>query len=113
MPALEKPSAMSARTSRSRGVSSRNGSLARGPDELRDDAWIQGGPAGGHPPDGVGELVGVRDAVLEEIADALGGLGDQVHGVGRLEVLREDEDRGARVSRADLERGAQALVGVG
>src|SRR3954451_2910186 len=63
-------------------------------------------------PHGVGELVGVRDAVLEQVADALGGLGQQVHRVGRLEVLGEDEDGGARVSRADLARGAQALVGV-
>ena len=52
------------------------------------------------------------DAVLEQVADALGALGEQVERVLGLDVLREDEHARAGMPLADLARGPQPLVGV-
>src|SRR5439155_22106442 len=63
--------------------------------------------------DGSGELGDVGDPVLEQVADAFGAPIQELARVGRLDVLREDEDADARMPAADLLRGAQALVRVG
>ena len=55
----------------------------------------------------------VGDAVLEQIAGALGRLGQQLERVGLLDVLGEHEHRSRRALGADPVRRAQALVGVG
>jgi hypothetical protein len=85
--------------------------LAR--DQQPDDRRVERRSALGHPPHGLGEVVDVGDAVLEQVADALGALGQQLHGVLGLGVLREHDDADARVGLADAARGAHALVGVG
>ena len=54
----------------------------------------------------------VGDAVLEQIADAAGVLGDQIHRVGLVAKLGEHQDADLGVLAADLDRGAQAVVGV-
>src|SRR5215217_2705756 len=83
------------------------------PDELRDDRRVEGRPALAHTADRVCELVHVRYAVLEQIADAFGALGEKLHRVRRLYVLREDEHAAGGVLLADLLGGAEALVGMG
>ena len=74
------------------------------PDELRDDGGVERRSALGDPPHRRGELVDVRDAVLEQVADALGVLAEQLHRVGGLDVLRKDEHAGVRPALADLLR---------
>ena len=114
IPLLERPCAISSSTSRSRGESSSSGSIRRRPAEhLPDDLGVEHGPALADRADGVRERVEVADPVLEQVADALGAVADQVDGVALLDVLGEHEDLGVRVLRADLHRGAQAVVGVG
>ena len=82
------------------------------PDELRDDERVQGRTALRHALDGRDELVDVGDAVLEEIAEPLGVLREQLDGVRMGDVLREDEDAGLGMLRPDLACGADALVGL-
>ena len=111
--AFERPSAISSSTSRSRGVSSADGIVAALPaDELRDDRRVERGAALADAPHRRDELVDVGDAVLEQVADALGALGEELERVGGLEVLREHEHAGLRVLLADLRRRPQALVGL-
>ena len=59
----------------------------------------------------VRELGHVGDAVLEEVADALVARLEQLARVRGNEVLREEQDAGARVQPADRLGGAHALVG--
>ena len=56
-----------------------------------DDLGVERRAAGRNAADGVGEGVDVRDAVLEQVADAGGVVGEQLAGVGLLDVLGEDE----------------------
>ena len=56
-------------------------------DELSNDFRIDDGAAARDPPDGIGEIVKVLDAVLEEIADAPGTIADEAQCIGRLGVL--------------------------
>ena len=70
---LLRPSAISASTSRSRGVSRSSGSRRRRPgQQLGDDLGIERRAAGADPPHGGEELGDVGDAVLEEVPDRLG-----------------------------------------
>ena len=102
---FERPSAISSSTSRSRGVSSSSGSSrAAAADELRDDRRVERRAALGDAPHRGGELVDVGDAVLEQVADALGAVGEQLERVARLDVLREHEHAGLR----DAARGSPA-----
>src|SRR3954452_4027825 len=70
-------------------------------DELRDDLGIERGAARGDALYRRDELVHVRDAVLEEVAEPLGAVLEQLERVLRLEVRGEDEDAGLRPVRAD------------
>ena len=73
MPLLERPSAISSSTSRSRGESSSSGSTAAAAAEhLPDDLGVEHRAAVADAADGVRERVEVADAVLEQVADALG-----------------------------------------
>jgi Phage integrase family len=56
---------------------------------------------------------GVGDAVLEEVAEPGGRLGQQAHRDADLDVLREDRDADPGMARADLVRGPKPLLGVG
>ena len=59
------------------------------------------------------EALDLGDPVLQQVAGALRGLGEQLHREPDLDVLGEDEDADARVLLADLDRRPQPLVGVG
>ena len=81
--------------------------------QLGDHLGIEGGPAAGDAPQGVHELADVADAVLEQVADAAGAVGEQLGRVLALDVLAEDEDRRAGHAPARLDRRPQALVALG
>ena len=72
----------------------------------------------GHPADRADELGDVADPVLEQVADALGRVGEQLHRQAELDVLREHEHadrpgaaRGSRAPRAAPRRCAWAAGG--
>ena len=67
--------------------------------EPRDDRRVDHGLAVGDPPQRVDEDRDVEDALLEQVADALGMLLEQPHRVARLDVLREHEHADARGAR--------------
>ena len=54
-------------------------------------------PPCGDAPDGGGEVVDLGDPVLQQVADAVGALGQQLHRVLRLGVLRQHDHADARV----------------
>ena len=58
-------------------------------------------------------IADVEDALLEQVADALGVLFEQPQRVARLDVLRQHEHADVGVARADPLGGDEALVGVG
>ncbi len=80
--------------------------------ELRDDGRIERRAAFRDATHGRAELLHVGDAVLEQVADALGALRQELHRVTGLDVLREDEHARLRVLLANLLRRLQPLVGV-
>ena len=61
--------------------------------QLGDRLGVQRGAALGHAPHGVDEVAHLGDAVLEQVADAAAPVGEQLGGVGALDVLREHQDR--------------------
>ena len=112
--ALERPSAISASTSRSRSVSSSSGPRARLRATRRDTiVGIDHALALADPPQRVGEHGDVGHALLEQVARALGHVLQQPHRVVRLEVVREHEHADLRVAAADLLGGDEPVVGVG
>ena len=110
---FECPSAIRPSTSRSRGVSRRTGSSAR---RRANSCATTCGSSTVPPPttssSAVEERVDVGHPVLEQVADAAGAVGEQLVGVGHLDVLREHQHRrpGHRLPR--LDGGPQPLVGV-
>ena len=111
---LDRPSATRASTSRSRSVSSASGSSRRRRPNSR--ATIVGSItrlALGDPAQRVDEHRDVEDALLEQVADALGVLLEQPQRVARLDVLGEHQHADVGVLGADPLRRDQALVGVG
>ena len=114
MPTFVRPSAIAASTSRSRGVSADERVVGAVADhELGDDLGIERRAAASDPPQRVHELADVADAVLEQVADAAGPVGEQLRRVLPLDVLAEHEDRRARHAPAGLDRRPQALVALG
>ncbi len=87
--------------------------VAAGAEELADHLGVEGGAAGGDPGQRVGELGHVGDPVLEQVADAGGAALQQLGRVPGLDVLGEHQHAGPGMPAAELEGGAQALVGVG
>ena len=114
IPLLERPSAISSRTSRSRGVSVVERTLlAVAGEQLRDDLRVERGPAGRHVAQRGREVLDVGDAVLEQVAEARGVLDQDPHRDPDLDVLGEDHDRRVRVAGADLARRVEPLLRVG
>jgi hypothetical protein len=71
-------------------------------DEDGDDGRVDDRAALGDPADRVGEVVEVRDPVLEHVADPAGSVAHQTQRERRLDMLREDEDPdGCPMLRAD------------
>ena len=113
MPALERPSAISASTSRSRGVSSSSGSLdIPRRDELLNQSGVDDRSTTAYASHGVEELVELGDATLEQVADAAPAR-EQRHRVLHLHVCREDQDRRLRELLADRLRCLEALRPMG
>ena len=82
-------------------------------EQRRDDHRVERRAAVGDPPHRGDELLDVADPVLEQVADAFGRVGEQLHRQPELEVLREHEHADRRMVGADLERRPQPFVGVG
>ena len=112
MPRLVRPSAITSSTSRSRGVSS--SSAPRRPRIIV--ATTSGSST--DPPRATratrgDEALDLGDAVLEQVADALGAVGQQLARVALLEMGGEHEHADVRGSSARMmRRRLQALVGV-
>ena len=81
-------------------------------EHVRDDGRVKHRPAGRDALDGVGEQREVGHAVLEQVADALGAVADQIDRVALLRVRAEHEHADVRLRLSDLHRRAQAVVGV-
>ena len=109
MPALDRPSAICASTSRSRGVSAASGSTTC-------RAWTSSCTSAGsttEPPAATRPSVSMNSSRsvtrrLEQVADAAPA-GQQLHRVLDLGVRRQDEDADVRVLGADRPRGVEAL----
>src|SRR6266581_4000133 len=108
MPALERPSAISASTSRSRGESVERVVAVPGRDEFLDEAGVDNGASARDPPKCVDELVHVGDAALEEVADALPA-GEELHRVLDLGMRRQNENARLRQLGPDDARRLQTL----
>ena len=113
MAAFERPWAMSERTSRSRGVSVARESARRlAPEKLADHFRVEYGAALRDPGDRVDEVADVGDAVLEQVADARRGAGEQIRSGPGLDVLGEDEHADLGMILVDRLRGPQSLIGM-
>ena len=113
--ALLLPCAISARTSRSRGVSSASGerSIARlARDERVDELRVDDRAARADRLDRRRAARQVVDALLEQVAAAVGSRLEQRERVARLGVLAEDDDADLGVRLAQPIGDADALVGV-
>ena len=75
-----------------------------------DDLGIERAAARRHPLDGVRERRDVADALLEQVADALGTVADQVERVGLLVELRQHEHADGRKPPPQLHRGYEPVV---
>src|ERR1039457_1633670 len=79
--------------------------------QLRYDLGIHGSTAAGDGTHGLDEPPHVRNPVLEQVADASCGRGQQFLRIERLDVLGQDEHRQARYLSARIDRRLQSLVG--
>jgi hypothetical protein len=66
----------------------------------------------GDPGHGVDERVDVADPLLEQVADALRPVADDVERILLLEILRQDEHARLRALSAQLDGGSQPVVAV-
>lgn len=87
-------------------------SLSRGVRRVSDGRVERRAPVA-HPADGGGELGDVGDAVLQEVADTVDALGEQLGRQPDLDVLGEHEDAHERPPPPDLPGRPQPLVGEG
>ena len=78
----------------------------------RDDLRIQRGPACGDAGDRVDEALDGTHTLLEEIADSLGVVPDQLERVALIVELGEYEHAGLGPPTADLDRRPQTIVSV-
>ena len=111
---FERPSATSAKTSRSRSVSPASGSVRRRrPQEAGHDRGVDDRFPVHDPPQGVGHRGDVEHPVLEQVPDPFGMILDQPQGVARFDVLGQDQDADLRMVRPYRPGRDEALVGVG
>ena len=80
-------------------------------DQPGDDLRVEHGPARGHAPDRVDEARDIADTMLEQVADALGTIGEKLARVMILQELRQHEYGDVGLRGADLTRGAEPVVG--
>ncbi|EQD86671.1 hypothetical protein N599_08175 [Saccharopolyspora erythraea D] len=67
-------------------------------EQLGHDLGVHPGAAGGDAAQGVDELVDAGHAVLEQVAHAAAAVGEQLAGVGLLDVLGEHQHPAARAA---------------
>jgi hypothetical protein len=94
MPALVRPSAITAKTSCSRGVKAPSGSPRRAPTSRATTSGSSAEPPRSDPSQGVEEVIDVKHAVLEQVPETPAN--HQIHRMPRLYVLRQHDD-GERV----------------
>ena len=114
--ALERPSAISVSTSRSRSVSRSRaaGPVAQPGDQAGDHLGVEHGAAGGDPAYGGHELVDVGDPVLEQVADRALAAGQQVAGVERSTCwLSTSTGSPGRAARAAIAAASPSVENVG
>ena len=110
---FECPSAMRPSTSRSRGRQAAHGVVgAASGEQLRDHLRVEHGAAADDVLEGLEERVDVGHPVLEQVAHAAGAVGEQLVGVGHLDVLGQHEHRRPGHLPAGLDGRPQPLVGV-
>ena len=95
------------------GELGQGGALVLGGEELGDDGGVHGGAAGGDSVDGFDELADVEEAVLEEVADGAGVVGEELAGVELFDMLGEHEDGQAGELGAGGYGGLESFVGEG
>ena len=111
---LDRPSAISVRTWRSRSASLATcGWPERLARSLSDDLGVHDGAAAGNRAQRVGELLVGEDPVLEQVADSARLVGEQLPGIQPLDMRREDQDGQPRHLAPDLQCRAQALIRIG
>ena len=99
MPTFDFPSAIAASTARSRGVSSRSGSSAWRRPSIRPTTSASSAlPPAATRAMASRNVADVADALLEQVADALGAVADELEREGGLAELREDEHAGRRAA---------------
>jgi len=81
-------------------------------EKLGDDLRVEHRAARVDAAQRVEERIDVGDPVLEEVADALGAVLQQLHRVALVDVLREHHEPDLGHLAPDLLGGAQALVGL-
>src|SRR5205807_6504750 len=67
---------------------------ATAPEHAPDDLRIESAAAAGDTSDGIPESIDIADTLLQQVADALGAVADQVQGVVLLVVLGEHQHAG-------------------
>ena len=111
---LERPSAISRSTSRSlRGQPLQRVLSTAADQQLADDLGVERRAARRHAAQGLDELADIRDPVLQQVADAAGVPGDQLDGVGLLDVLGQHQHRDLRPLSTQHQGGPDPLVGPG
>jgi hypothetical protein len=83
---------------------------AHRPHERLDYLRIDHRTAGGDLPDRAGQLVALRDPVLEQIRVTGSPFGEKRNGILRVVVLRENHNAGARMQPANLLGGLDAFT---
>ena len=108
--AFVRPSATSSSTSSSRSDSDDQGVVApSGRNERCDDGRVECRAAACHSFDGVNEIVDAQDAVFQQVPERTGA--DEIDGMPRLNMLRQQQDRQLRVQRSQGDSGPGAVVG--
>src|SRR5229473_1756469 len=80
--------------------------------ELGYHEWIDRGPAVAHAAHRIEELIEVREPILEQIADAIRALAQEVESVVTFYILRQHQDTHLRMLASDPFGGHQPLVGL-
>jgi hypothetical protein len=80
-------------------------------DQTPDHVGIERRPTAGDPPHRIGEHAQVTDLLLEQVANPLRTVGDQVERVTILEKLGQHQYADLWLGRADLQRRPEPVIG--
>jgi hypothetical protein len=85
---------------------------ARSRDQALDDLGVERRPPARHPADRAREQRQIPHPILQQVANALGALADQLERISGFQVLRENYDADVGKARAYFSCRAQPIVGV-